>query len=411
MERSNQKVFGIRKSLVVGVAGAAVLFASGALKAQQLPDKIKLGILEAMTGPAAGGAAQGSMPAYKLAIKELMDSGGKLAGRPVEVVYADNASDPTQTTNEARRLATREGIHIALGPNITGLNMAAAPVFAQSKIVSIGVAAGSSFTPQVAPYVFVDFYNSKSYSGAIANYLADTLKVKSVALLAGDGATDKAVLQDMRAALTAKGVTITGEQQHETRAADMTPQLLALRRGNPEILFEQSSVVEDGATMLRNMNEIGWKVPLMSTAAGFLGTFWMRINGPDVFTKNKIYAMTYKAMTACKNDPIGQTPYAKFVARLKAFDPDNASKFNFPSAAQSYDSAKLLFAAVDATKSVNGDVLRDWIRKNGSKFAAVSGEMQDTNETTQVLFGVNAIGFIERPDLLRADGTLPRAGC
>ncbi len=411
MESSNRKVFGIGKSLAVGIAGAAVMFGSGALRAQQLPEKIKLGILEALTGPAAGGAAQGSLPAYKLAIKELMDSGGRLAGRPFEVVFADNASDPTQTTNEARRLTTREGIHIALGPNITGLNMAASPIFAQSKVVSIGVAAGSSFTPQVAPYAFVNFYNSKAYSGAIANYLSETLKVKSVALLAGDGATDKAVLQDMRTALTARGITVTGEQQHETRAADMTPQLLALRRGNPEILFEQSSVVEDGATMLRNMNEIGWNVPLMSTAAGFLGTFWMRINGPDVFTKNKIYAMTYKAMTACKNDPLGQTPYAKFVARLKAFDPDNAAKFNFPSTAQTYDSTKLLFAAVEATKSVNGDVLRDWIRKNAAKFPAVSGAMQETNETSQVLFGVDAIGFIERPDLLRSDGTLPRAGC
>src|SRR5262249_20131310 len=143
------------------------------------------------------------------------------------------------------------------------------------------------------------------------------------------------------------------------------------------------------------MDEIGWKVPVMSTAAGFLGTFWMRINGPDLFAKHTIYAMTYKAMTACKNDPLGQSPYAKFVARLKAFDPDNAAKFNYPSAAQTYDSTVLLFEAIEKTRSVNGDVLRDWMYKNTSKFQAVSGTMQETSPANHNLFGVEAIGFVD----------------
>jgi len=137
----------------------------------------------------------------------------------------------------------------------------------------------------------------------------------------------------------------------------------------------------------------------------------MKLAGSDIFTRNKVYGMTYAAMTACNNDPLGSTPYAKFLAKLKAFDPDNFERFNLPSVAQSYDSVKLLFEAIEQTKSVDGDVLREWMYKNAASFQAVSGKMQNLSNATHHLFGVDALGFVDRPDVRRSDGTLPRAGC
>ena len=407
------KSIGTKRAWVCGMllAVSAACLNSQVAVAQQLPDRIKIGILNAQTGPAAPGDAAATYPVIRLAIKELQERGGLLAGRPVDFIYADSASDPTQVTNEARRLVLREGIHVAIGPSITGLAMAAAPIYAQAKVVSLGVAAASTFTPAVAPYWFVPYYSSKSSMRAIANNLADVLKVKSIAVLTGDGASDKAVLEDLRAALAERGLTISGVQTHETRAQDMTPQLLALRRTNPDILFEQSSVGEDGATMMRNLEEIGWNVPILSTAATFMASIWIKGAGPDVFQKHRTYSITYAAMTACKNDPLGLTPYAKFVARLKASDPENFPRFNLPTTAQLYDSIQLLFAAIDQTKSINGDVLKEWIYKNAPSFPAVSGKMSTQSSTSQFLFGADSLGFVDRPDVKRADGTLPRAGC
>src|SRR5258708_2183477 len=111
---------------------AALAFASVQAAAQELPARIKIGVMDAMTGPAAPGAATSALPAIRMAIKELQDRGGTLAGRPVDFVFSDDASDPTQTTNEARRLVSREGIHVAIGPQITTLAMAAAPIYTQS---------------------------------------------------------------------------------------------------------------------------------------------------------------------------------------------------------------------------------------------------------------------------------------
>jgi hypothetical protein len=149
----------------------------------------------------------------------------------------------------------------------------------------------------------------------------------------------------------------------------------------------------------------------MSTPAGFFAQAWTKIVGADVFTTHQVYAMAYQAMTACKNDPLGGTPYAKFLQRLQASDPANFERFTLPSAGQSYDGIKILFAAIDQTKSVDADVLKDWIYKNAPTFPAVSGPMRAQSSDSQFLFGTEAIGFTERPDIKRPDGMLIRSGC
>jgi len=130
-----------------------------------------------------------------------------------------------------------------------------------------------------------------------------------------------------------------------------------------------------------------------------------------VFKKHTVYGLTYGSMVVCKNEPLGTSPYAKFVERVKAFDPENFPRLNMPGIAATYDAVQLLFTAIDQTKSVNGDVLKDWIYKNAATFKAVTAKMQTPTSASHFLFGPDAIGVVDRPDGKRADGTMPKAGC
>src|ERR1700759_93300 len=71
----------------LGLAGLAALLAMGPAAAQ---DKIKIGVIVTLSGPAAALGGQ-VRDGFALAVKDL---GGKMGGRDVEVVVADDELKP-----------------------------------------------------------------------------------------------------------------------------------------------------------------------------------------------------------------------------------------------------------------------------------------------------------------------------
>jgi branched-chain amino acid transport system substrate-binding protein len=398
------------RGLVAVVIGVILFGLAPSFAADDLPARIKIGVFQNLTGGGGPGDAATSM-GVKLAIKELQDRGGTLAGRPVDFVYADTATDPTQTVSEAKRLTTQENIHAAIGPDITVIAMAAAPILTEKKIVSIGTAAGSQFTASFAPYHINNYYNTKATAKAMADFVADFLKLKNGGIIRGNGATDKASAEDFTAAMQARGLAIVADQSHEFQAMDMTPQLIALRRANPDFLYHQDSTVEGFALMHKTLADIGWEVPVLSTGGAVFTAPLLKMVGPNLFKDHVIWSNTFKANTACKNDPLGASPFAKFLVRLKAFDPPNYDRLSYTGSGQRYDAAQFLFAAIEGAKSVDGDKLIDWMSKNSGKFAPIMGPIQPIDASNHIMWGADAIGMVRRPDVRREDGLVLRDDC
>jgi len=392
------------------LAVATVMSGISAIAAgQDLPPRIRVGVIMSMTGGAAPSAAAAPIPALKMAFKEIDEKGG-IAGRPVDWVWADDGSDPTQAVNETRRLLDRERVNVVIGPNISTLAFAALPVLTQAKIASIHVAGSSSFTPQVAPYGFSSTYNPGKYAQTMVDYAVDVLKAKSIAILSANGAADKAVVEDFKKAIASRGIALTGEQAHEFRASDVTPQLLALRRGNPDVVLSQESVGEDGALVIKTMNEIGWKVRVLSNVSALLSASYLKVGGPDIYKDDRTYGLIFRNYTACKGAPVGQSEFARFLQSVKRFDPEVYGKLSIYTISIQYDGVMLLKAAIEGTRSVNGQVLANWIEQNASKLPAVTGKMQASTDN-HILFSGDALTFVARPDIKRADDLLSRPDC
>ncbi|MCY3921647.1 MAG: ABC transporter substrate-binding protein [Chloroflexi bacterium] len=87
-------------------------------------EPLKIGFLADFSGPLAefGPAIQTGV---ELAIKHLNDAGGVL-GHDVELVVGDTGLDPTQATEEARRLIEVEGVHAIVGPLASSITLAVA---------------------------------------------------------------------------------------------------------------------------------------------------------------------------------------------------------------------------------------------------------------------------------------------
>ena len=388
--------------------GLALLAAPFAASADDLPARIRIGELMSISGAAAS-ASGGLHTAVRLAVKEINEKGG-IAGHQIDLIQGDDGSDPTQAVNEARRLITREKVNVMFGPVITTNVLPVMPIYNEAKIASVINSGSSAFTPKIAPYGFSDYFSSDAYAKAMVDYVADTLKAKRVGIIADNSAQSKGVVADYEKYIAARGLVLSGAAEHEFRATDVTPQLLDLKRGNPDALIQQTGTGEDGGLTFKTMDEMGWKIPVASSVAAVLAANVLKTGGPDIFKSGRITGLTFKAFTYCPGDPMGKSDFAGFLARVKALDPGNYDKVNLYGMSFMYDGVYLMKAAIEATHSVDGPTIASWIEKNAASVHAVSGRF-GASPTSHFLFGAESVFLVPRPDIRREDGLMQRAGC
>jgi branched-chain amino acid transport system substrate-binding protein len=390
---------------IIGLAASAVLVAGA--QAQELPARIKIGQLAAITGP---GATSGATlkPAAELAIRELNAAGG-IGGRPVDLVVGDTATDPTQTVNEARRLVLQEKVHAVLGPDIGAMANAAAPILTEAKVIAYPVTGANTITPQTYPYGFATFYNADSFVQAMVDHAVDALKAKKIGVMYDSGGQGKSTVETFRSYIPSRGAAIAALQEYEANAADMTPQVLSLRRSGADVIIAVVPTHQTGL-IFKATEEIGWNVPIINQAAAFVVPGTIGSGGPNVFKSGRVLSLGVKAGTYCPSDPIGATEFAKLVVRVRAAFPNEVSKMNLNTIPWVFDAVMLTKAAMEATKSVDGPVLAKWMEANAKNQKAITGPIA-ISPTYHFLYDKAIFAFIKDPSSLRSDGLALREGC
>jgi branched-chain amino acid transport system substrate-binding protein len=389
------------KTIIVAMAAYACVMPAQAQN--QAP--IRVGFLSSFTGPSVQSGFNGIV-AMKMAAKEINDKGGVL-GRQLEVVQGDDASEPTQGVNEARRLVQNQKVNFLLGPLASQITLAIAPIVNEAKIGWISVSGSSAITPQVAPYHFSMLTSADSQAEFIAQYAERTLKAKSVAIIHDAGAQSRATVDAWRKLLT--NIKITGVESYELTATDMAPQLLSLRRGNPDTLLMSAGVGADVGYILKGMQEIGWNLRVAgnTTVVAQPGVV-VKIAGPNAY-KN-VVGVNYLAQTYCPKDPVGSGDFTKFKERLQAFDPANFSKYSPLVVAYIYDGFYAMKAMMEGAKSTEGPALAAWMEQNADKVKVTNGQLS-ASKTNHFLIGIPALTMAEDADKPRSDGMMKRAGC
>ncbi len=369
---------------------------------------IRIGSLMPMTGPASGVGVTHTIGSG-MAVKEINAAGG-IMGRQIQIITADDQGDPTQAVSEAKRLVFQEKVDLLLGPLLSGLVIATAPVLTEAKIASIHSGASTAITTQLLPYGFSMFTSVDEQAKSMVNYAANA-KVKSAAILTDNGALSKAVHEPMREGLKARGITLTGLQEHDMRSTDITPQILALRRTNPDIILYIVTTGEDAGLAVKTLNDIGWDVPIVSPTFSNVTGPVLKIAGPDVFKGGKVIGQTYKTYTYCPGDAVGGSAFAKFLAKLKTAEPVNYERIGLLNVSWLYDGVYIYKAAIEGTKSTEGPKVAAWIEDNVAKLNdRISGRLA-ASKTSHFLIGADALEMVSRSDVRREDGMVQRAGC
>ena len=139
------------------LAGLVALFASlaGTAVAQE---KIKIGLVLTLSGPAAA-LGQQVRDGFTLAIKDL---GGKMAGRDVEIVAADDELKPDAAVIKVKGLLERDKVDFVVGPIFSNILQAIHKPVTDTKTFLISPNAGpSSYAGKnCSPFFYVTSYQN-----------------------------------------------------------------------------------------------------------------------------------------------------------------------------------------------------------------------------------------------------------
>src|SRR6266481_3962403 len=139
------------------LAGLAVLLGV-AVQPALAQDKIKVGVIVTLSGPAAG-LGQQARDGFALAVKDL---GGKMNGKDVEVIVVDDELKPDAAVTKVKGLLERDKVDFVVGPIFSNILQAIHKPVVDSKTFLISPNAGpSSYAgKECSPFFYVTSYQN-----------------------------------------------------------------------------------------------------------------------------------------------------------------------------------------------------------------------------------------------------------
>ena len=221
------------KSLVAAMALGLGAAASAPVIAQGT-GPVKIGFITDMSGLYADldGPAGGEM--VKWAAE---DFGGKVLGRPIEVLTADHQNKADVAGSKAREWIDKDGLSMLMGGTQSGTALAMAKVAAEKKRPFMVIGSGSArlTNEDCSPYTVHYAYDTVALAKVAGTALVKA-GYKSWFFLTADYAFGYSLEGDASAVVKANGGTVAGAVRHPLNASDFSSFLLQAQSSKAQIL-------------------------------------------------------------------------------------------------------------------------------------------------------------------------------
>jgi branched-chain amino acid transport system substrate-binding protein len=215
------------------IVAAAALMAGTAAFAQGT-GPVKIGFITDMSSLYADidGPAGAEMVRWAAA-----DFGGKVLGRPIEVLAADHQNKADVASSKAREWADKDGLSMLVGGTNSGAALAMAKVAEEKKLPFISVGAGSARLTNEACSPYTVHY---AYDTVALAKVAGTALVKGGAknwfFLTADYAFGYSLEADASNVVKANGGNVAGAVRHPLNASDFSSFLLQAQTSRAQVL-------------------------------------------------------------------------------------------------------------------------------------------------------------------------------
>jgi branched-chain amino acid transport system substrate-binding protein len=185
---------------------------------------IRIGVLTDMSGAYSSFSGPGSVTAAKMAVA---DFGGRVLGRPVEIVSADHQNKPDNAAAIANRWIDTDDVAAIVDIPLSGAALAVQEITRNKKRIAIySTGITSDLTGrQCSPTGFQWTYDSYSMVKSIAEGVVRSGGNKWF-LLVVDNAAGYALERDVRRFIPAAGGTVVGSVRHPLGSSDLASFLL-----------------------------------------------------------------------------------------------------------------------------------------------------------------------------------------
>jgi len=195
---------------------------------------VKIGVLNDQSGLYADLTGMGSVHATRMAVE---DFGGKVLGRPVEIIFADHQNKPDVGATIARQWIENDGVNVILDIPNSAVGLAVREVTRTRDAVDINTGAassdlsGKSCSPHGVHWTF-DTYGLAAGTGrALVKAGGDTWY-----FITADYAFGHALERDTAAFVEAGGGKVLGAVRHPLNTNDFSSFILQAQASNAKVI-------------------------------------------------------------------------------------------------------------------------------------------------------------------------------
>jgi branched-chain amino acid transport system substrate-binding protein len=378
---------------VSAIASFTVVGTPGPARAAE--DTVTIGITLSLTGADADAATR-ILHGAQMAIEEANAQGG-VAGYKLEAMVLDDATatagqyDPAQAALSAKKLIANANVVANVGPMMSGSGKAMSPILSAGDLATI---TPSSTNPDITDPKFAGQYRPKgkavyfrtlttdAYQGPnMANYMKDTLHVKSVYVLDDSGAYGVGMANAFEAQAKKIGLDVMGHDQLNPKEADYTTVVTKIKGLNPDAVY-YGGVAQAGIKLAKQAHDV---IPKVIKAGGD------GMQGGDVLKGVGFPAIEGWYATSASPDLVSDPKVQDWVKRYQEKYKTAPSNY----AITAYDGALVIIDAIKRVaasgQEVNRSNVRDAIQQ--TKLDTLQGEVtfDDNGDINQKVVSVYRI--------------------
>ena len=312
----------------IAAASAAFLFSNTGIA------QIRIGVTISSTGPAA------SLGIPEKNTIELLPR--EIAGKKIEYIVLDDASDTTTTVTNTRKLITEDKVDAIIGSTTTPNSLAMLPVLGEGKTPAITLASSSRIVEPMDAnrmWMFKTPQSDVMMATAIAENMSNA-GVKKMGFIGFNNALGEAFYTEVAKYAELKGIKVVASERFSPTDTSVVGQILKVVSANPDAVVIGASGTP-AATPVRALLERGYKGRIYHNH-GVANREFLRVCGKDC---DGTYLPTGPVMVASQlpdSNPV-KKPATDFVKRYESkFGAGNVAAF----AAYAWDAGLLLQRAI-----------------------------------------------------------------
>jgi branched-chain amino acid transport system substrate-binding protein len=239
--------------LVMGLAATTVI-GVGAATAQISDDVVRIGVLNDQSNVYADLGGPGSVIAARMAIE---DGGGKVLGKPVDILAADHQSKADVGASIARQWFDADKVDMVIGFDNSSVALAVEQVAFQKNRIAIAGAIGTtaftgkSCTPNEAAWVYDAYALTNTLARSVVARGQDTWFFITV-----DYSLGHSLEADATSAVVASGGKVLGSARHPLNTADFSAYLLQAQASGAKVVA-MANAGGDMTNATKQANEFG----------------------------------------------------------------------------------------------------------------------------------------------------------